>query len=653
MDNFNGILNDKGLSSFNQSMFTNMAYFSDAVWVIDVKAEKVEIIHDNVEPESVGKIFTLEEIRNRIKKHYSKDIDVMDKYTVEYMRNLKETEHFRHPSFVVNEQAYNLRNVITPEIGEDGEVCRVYLTSMNATKVPNLDENESRALLEHFVKAYASAYMVNLKERSFEILHMNHEFKNVFVMDGNMEDMKNFVANHVHPEDRAHVYQMIDPDYVSRRLKTETEITFTLREQYQGKERTMHAMIMKGIDEYHAAVGFMDVSNEIQKEKEIQRKLEAANNAKKDFLSAMSHDIRTPMNAIVGMADIALNNTDNMDKVVDSLNKIRMSGNQLTTLVNDVLDISAIESGKTELRPVPHSVEAGSRELESIIQGLLNGKDLDIEVIDHDIIHPWIMIDEVRLNQILNNLLSNAVKYTPEGGRITIEIWQDNDEQGKPWENIVVSDTGIGMNPEFIEKMWDAFSRATDTRINKIGGAGLGLSIVKSLVEMMDGTITVESELNKGSTFTCRIPVIPAKPCEVEAEAIVADQGQFTCNVLVAEDNEMNWEIANELLSMNGVTCIRAENGKIAVDKFLSSKQGVYDAILMDMQMPIMDGIDATVAIRASKHPQAKEIPIIAMTANAFNEDVKQCLEAGMNEHISKPIEVDKVMVALRKFTIK
>ena len=170
---------------------------------------------------------------------------------------------------------------------------------------------------------------------------------------------------------------------------------------------------------------------------------------------------------------------------------------------------------------------------------------------------------------------------------------------------------------------------------------------------MMDGTITVESELNKGSTFTCRIPVIPAKPCEVEAEAIVADQGQFTCNVLVAEDNEMNWEIANELLSMNGVTCIRAENGKIAVDKFLSSKQGVYDAILMDMQMPIMDGIDATVAIRASKHPQAKEIPIIAMTANAFNEDVKQCLEAGMNEHISKPIEVDKVMVALRKFTIK
>ncbi|MCF0113288.1 MAG: HAMP domain-containing histidine kinase, partial [Bacilli bacterium] len=422
-------------------------------------------------------------------------------------------------------------------------------------------EEENRILLRHFVEAYTSAYMVNLAERSFEIIHMSHEFQQVFTMNGGMADMARFVDNHVHPDDREMMRKMTDPDYVRARMKEEREISFTMREIYDDEERTMHVIIIRSVDCDHVAIGFMDVTAELKKEKEINEKLEIAAKARRGFLSSMSHDIRTPMNAILGMVDIALNHPDDKAKMIDSLQKIRTSGNHLLLLVNDVLDISAIESGKTELRPVVHAVKEKARFIQNTIQGILNGKDIAFHFDQHDILYPWIVVDETRLNQIINNLLSNAVKYTPEGGSVRFENYHERDEEGKPWNVIAISDTGIGMSEEFMAKMWEAFSRATDTRINEIQGAGLGLSIVKSLVDMMGGTITVESRLNVGSTFTVRLPIVPASPEALPAEAQAEEsekEGEVSAHVLVAEDNDLNWEVASELLAMHGITCVRA-----------------------------------------------------------------------------------------------
>ena len=837
MKDFKGKLNDQGLSSFNQRLFDSQACFNDAVWIIDINKEMVEVLHDNIMPDAVGRHFTLEEIRAIIRNRYpSENRNIVSRYTTEYLSSLKSTVYFNSPTFIDKGRKMKLRQAMTPELDNDGNTVRVYVTCINIQnfltsrsentdiyktvsmilshgkdaeesindtlsyigntlnvsriyifendpedpaygnntfewcaegmpamkdalqhisyddygysyifanaqlyacqdchaiedefmrdlfanqgikafinyafydndqfagfigiddcrmsrtdwddeseeievltfvadllstylikernlikakeseakeKEMRLKDLESRTLLTHFVESYTSAYSVNLIERSFKILHMAHDFQQVFTMNGSMDDMARYVENHVHPDDRPLMRKMTDPDHIRMIMREQKEISFTLREQYEGVEKTMHAIIIRGIDADHVAIGFMDVSAEVQKEKEINEQLEAANNAKRDFLSAMSHDIRTPMNAILGMVGIARNHVDDKDKVVDCLDKITVSGNQLLSLINDVLDISAIESGKTILRPAIHSVQAGADTTRNTIQGILAGKNLDVTISQHDVIHPWIMVDEARLSQIANNLLSNAIKYTPEGGKVSLDNYQETDEYGNPWNVIVVSDTGIGMSEEFMEKMWDTFSRATDTRINKIQGAGLGLSIVRSLIEMMGGTISVQSELDKGSTFTVMIPIIPAQPEIVEAKVInITDN--ISLHVLLAEDNNMNWEIASELLEMKGVTCDRAVNGQEAVNMFNAAPQGTYDAILMDMQMPIMDGLEATRVIRASDHPQAKTIPIIAMTANAFTEDMEQCIAAGMNEHLAKPIDIDKVIEALQTYT--
>ena len=653
---FRGILNEEGLVAYNQALFDNMACFTDVVWCIDLDTEQVEIMCDNIEPERAGKVFSLEAIREDTRKRYPGDsadsADIVDRYTVEFMRELKETKIYDNPVFISNGKKCKLKQALSPELDENGITKRVYVSCTNIQEyVQALEsEYEKRAILDHFVRLYTSAYIVNLADGSFEILHMNHDFSQVFVMNGTKTDMDKFVLDHVHPEDQEKMWLLTDRHYMRKIMETTDEYTFNMREVYGEDERVMHVLVMKTLDSDRVAIGFMDITAELQKEKEINRRLEAANNAKRDFLSTMSHDIRTPMNAIIGMVDIAMNHTGDEEKVKDSLNKIRTSGNQLIALVNDILDISAIDSGKMEIKPVPHSVVAGGEQVKSSIQGMLGSKKLNIEYEQHDILVPWIMVDELRLNQIVYNLLSNAIKYTPEGGTVRLENWQERGENDIVWENVRISDTGIGMSEKFMETMWETFTRAVDSRVDKIQGAGLGLSIVKKFTELMGGEITAESEIDKGSVFTFRFPVDPAEPEEIDDREAAAE-GTLDCRVLVVEDNDMNWEIAYELLKMRGVESERAVNGLVGVQMFTETPAGTYDAILMDMQMPVMDGLEATRQIRASKHPEAKSIPILAMTANAFAEDVEACKAAGMNEHLSKPIDMDIVIGALRKYT--
>lgn len=509
-----------------------------------------------------------------------------------------------------------------------------------------------------------------------------------------------------------------------------------------------------------------------------------ANEAKTRFLSSMSHDIRTPMNAIIGMTTIAAKRIDDKGQVKECLNQITRASNHLLTLINDVLDISQVESGKLSINPTVFSLAESTSNIISIAQPTIKEKNMEFEIHARNIKYEYIYADELRINQILINLISNAIKYTPEGGKVLLDLEEQPSDKGHNMIRIIytVSDTGIGISEEFMKNMYDTFTRDIDSRINTIQGAGLGLAITKQMVDIMGGTIDVKSKLGEGTTFTVTLDlpiaekmtddlVLPplrllvadddkvflesAKDTfksfgldadtvtngadavkmiaechntgsdyhcviidwkmpnmngletikairekvgddvsviivsaydwtEIEEEAIKAGANGFIAkplfrssvynklnellnfdkkeksapeennddlknlNLLIAEDNDINWEIIQVMLEFYNITSERAENGQICVDKINSAPEGTYDAILMDVQMPVLNGHDATRAIRKSDKEYVKNIPIIAMTADAFAEDIIACKEAGMNGHVAKPINMQNLTKELR-----
>ncbi|MCM1384399.1 MAG: response regulator [Bacteroidales bacterium] len=510
---------------------------------------------------------------------------------------------------------------------------------------------------------------------------------------------------------------------------------------------------------------------------------DAANKAKTNFLSSMSHDIRTPMNAIVGMTDIAKKHTDDQEKLNDCLDKITLSSRHLLTLINDVLDISKIESGKLTLAPIHFSLRKVVENLVNIVRPMIKSKNQEFDVHIHGIDCETLYGDELRISQVFINILSNAVKYTPEGGKIILDLYEEHIDNQMVQLTYIVKDNGIGMSREYMGHMFEAFTRADDSRTNKIQGTGLGLAIVKQMVTLMNGTIDCESAPDKGTSFTVklklptgaddnRIYTLPpidmllvdndeifltitkdvveemganaetahggVKALElvkkrheagndyavalvdwkmpemdgaqtvramrdivgentsiilvtaydwadIEEEAENSGADGFICkplfksylsekigrvlqaeegdrritetqnedlkglHILIAEDNDINWEVASEILGMFGVITEHAENGKQAVEMMQNAADGKYDLILMDVQMPIMNGREATMEIRKSSRDYVKNIPIIAMTADAFAEDIASCLASGMNGHVAKPIDTDKLCQEIRR----
>ena len=383
-----------------------------------------------------------------------------------------------------------------------------------------------------------------------------------------------------------------------------------------------------------------------------------ADNAKTDFLSRMSHDIRTPMNAIIGMTFIANSNIDNKDKVADCLEKITVSGNYLLSLINDVLDMSKIESGKFRLTEDDLNLCTLIDELSEMVAESAKQKKHKLEVRTHDIIHENIVGDRLRIQQVFVNIVSNSIKYTNDGGHITVDITEKPvGNHGVGCYEFVFSDNGIGMTREFMKKLFEPFERAEDERVDGQQGTGLGMAITYNLVKMMNGSIRVESEPGKGSCFTVTLYLKLSENAETQPEAAVeksADELRSTSfegrRVLLVDDNELNREIATELLKMMKLDVECAVNGKEAMDKFAASEGGYYDLIFMDIQMPVMNGYDAVKAIRKLDRPDAEKIPVVAMTANAFAEDVKEALNAGMNEHIAKPLDINKLIATLKKW---
>ncbi|MBP5574482.1 MAG: response regulator [Bacilli bacterium] len=509
---------------------------------------------------------------------------------------------------------------------------------------------------------------------------------------------------------------------------------------------------------------------------------ERANKAKTDFLSTMSHDIRTPMNAIVGLTTIAARQIEHQEIVIDCLKKIDLSSNHLLTLINDILDISKVESGKISINPITFSISEVLENLVNISHPMVKAKNLEFNFRVHDFDHEYIYSDKLRLNQIFINILSNAIKYTPEKGRIDADIFEKPIEKEGHLKFVYrIADTGIGMSEDFMKRMYEAFARETDSRVNAIQGTGLGLAITKRMVEMLGGTIECESALGKGTTFTVSIDVeIADKPVEEmvlppmkilfadddeillttakntleglgarietatsgqEALNMVVDNHQTDdrykvvildwkmpdidglevarlikqkidhdipiimvssydwsdieesakeigidgfiykplfkskvyeqiatalnlerekketveeatdlvgLNVLVVEDNDINWEIISALLQMNGVVSFHAENGAVAVNLIKEHEQD-FDLIFMDIQMPVLNGLEATKQIRQLDSDYARNIPIIAMTADAFSENIAECLKVGMNGHIAKPIDMNLVIKELIK----
>lgn len=433
-----------------------------------------------------------------------------------------------------------------------------------------------------------------------------------------------------------------------------------------GERRWYHEVVyhmtIQGVDKFLLMLSDRTMERQMNEAlNEALNATQAANQAKSHFLANMSHDIRTPMNAVIGFATLLERDYDKPDKVQKYTKKLMASGRHLMDLINDVLDMSKIESGKTTLNIAEFEMWELLEGLMDIMKPQAKAKGHQLEMKVQGDIPKVLLGDKLRIDQILLNLLSNAVNYTPDGGHIVFSI-ENLDEETANYAHVkfVVTDNGIGMSEDFAKTVFDPFAREITSITNSVLGTGLGMAITKSLVDLMGGTITVQSEVGKGSEFVVELKfAIPKTESQSNIEVIDYEYEEKNTEItdvvphdkeslfLLVEDNDFNAEIMAEILQGEGISCELAINGKEALEMFEQSPEGYYEMILMDVQMPVMNGYEAAMAIRKSEHPDAEKIPIIAMTAYAFSEDVQNALNAGMNAHIAKPIDVNALKTVI------
>ena len=459
----------------------------------------------------------------------------------------------------------------------------------------------------------------------------------------------------IFPEDRERFLGIFTRERVLSIL--ERDGSFTMKFRLMLRSAPVYVSLKATLldDEHgrHLIIGMNNIDAQMKRELAFQKKLsEAKDRAKNDFLANISHDIRTPMNAIVGYTNIANANLDDPVVIRDSLEKISSSSHFLLSLINDVLDMSKIESGKMQLSLGSCDLASIFRRIEDITSLQARSKELNISYDKSGVRHFHVIGDELRIEQIVINIVSNAIKYTPAGKDVALIVEELGlRENGKARYRIIVRDTGIGISEDYLPHIFDSFTREQSTLVNRTQGTGLGLAITARIVEQRGGTISVRSKLGEGSEFTVELDLTPAEPAGAEAEE-AGDLSRALAGrrLLLVEDNDINAEIAVMLLGEYGLEVDRAENGRIGLELLQKAGPGRYDAVLMDIQMPVMNGYDATRAIRALPDDWCRSLPIIAMSANAYDDDVRNCLEAGMNGHVAKPFQPEDLLKLLHSF---
>lgn len=538
--------------------------------------------------------------------------------------------------------------------------------NINEEALKEKESKRNKNFLEMLAAEYSNVFYVNLDTLEVFIYNFSPriEFKIKELLHPKIpftKVLEIYAENCTYEDDKAAFLSHSSPDYVSEQLATKDRFFHRYRNEINQYCEMKCVKVGDWEKERTAVFGLAVKDSEIRRElkaqkilKEAKEKAEKANATKSEFLARMSHDIRTPINGVIGMAELATKNMFHPYKVEQCLQKIMKAAFHLNLLVNDILDMSHIESKKLEIAHRPMNILSLADGCLSITEGQLINRNLKIITEFDDFKHPFVLGDELHLRQALVNILGNAVKFTPDGGKITFRINELSSGQKTVTYKFEVEDTGIGMKAEFLNHIWETFSQEDGGARSEYKGAGLGTSIAKSLVEMMGGSISVKSKLNEGSTFTIDIPfAIDDRTASVRKNDFLEegknDETLFSSRILLVEDNETNRMSAKELLEADGASVTTAENGKIAVELFAESRPNYYDAILMDIMMPVMNGIEATKQIRSMDRIDASIIPIIALTANAFEEDVRNSLEAGMNEHLTKPLEISRVVKTLLK----
>ena len=561
-----------------------------------------------------------------------------------------------------NTESYGgVYTVFISDITEKHEQLQHDIESHKAT-IEALNEALRKVHVEHitFSKVaqalagdYFSIYVVDPETDNFVEYSAAEEYEKLG-LDKSGEDFFNISRKNlehlIYPDDRDRFMAVFTKERILSILKRDGSFTTKYRLMLEDEPTyvSMKATLLVDEDGSHLVIGTNNIDAQMKREQEFQQKMsDARNKAKNDFLANMSHDIRTPMNAIVGYTNIANSNLDDHELVRDSLAKIGSSSHFLLSLINDVLDMSKIESGMMQLNEAPCDLAMIFKRIEDITSLQAKKKNLNTQYNKEGVIHTHVLADELRIEQILINIVNNAIKYTPDGRDVELKAEElGMAEDGKIRYRFTIKDTGIGISEDYLPYIFDSFTRGQSTTINRIQGTGLGLAITAKVVEQMGGTIEVESKINEGSKFTVTLDLKPAELQEKQNEE-TQELNISGHKVLLVEDNDINAEIAMMILEQNGIEVERAENGQIGLEMV---KENHYAAVLMDIQMPIMNGYETSRAIRELDGEYFKKLPIIAISANAYDDDVKECLEAGMNDHIAKPFDPDKLMKLLHNY---
>lgn len=646
-----------GNLKFNKNLFKNSTAFIDVIWAIDVRTEEVYVLHSKISPATSQKIITLEEAQERVcaLTPAKEKAMVRESYTVEHLKQLKEeTKTTKHIWYDGVKQTF--LEVRTPELDSEGNTVKVYASLHNVQK-----QIDIKLELDRYLSAVTCG-IIQYKKNTNQILYANKTaldllgYESVELLQADGFDG---IAGTVNQEDKVAIHHQIDQCLKNPGDKAEFEYRVRFKD---GQERIyMGTAILINEDGKEPIVqrSIIDVTKshensnlEKKRSQDLEKALataEQANKAKTQFLNNMSHDIRTPMNAIVGYSYLATTHMSDMEAVASYLSKIKTSSDHLLSLINDMLDMSRIEAGKVTLHEEEISIKKVLKDIESIMMPEIEKKNLhfstDTKTLNDDLI--W--CDKLRLNQILINCISNAVKFTPKDGKVSVIVSQDDYYRpGFGSYIIYVKDTGIGMSEEFARHIFEPFERERTSTVSGIQGTGLGMTITKKLTEMMGGTIAVNSIQGVGTTFkfnfSFRIASKLPKRNDSAQFSFSKPKNLKGIKILLVEDNDMNREIAEMILEETGAKVESVTDGKYAVERMLEARPDQYDVILMDIQMPLIDGYQATKIIRNMSNKQIANIPIIALSANALKEDRDKSLSIGMNAHIAKPFEASEVI---------